>query len=273
MGVLALLFVVVSYYPLFKIVPLVASLELFSFFSFHLLARRSRLQLQGFLGGFISSTAVYLQTLNDKRFAKVPANELLLTLLWALCAMLLECLFILFFLTKLFSFEFYLPFIIQLAFFVSVIFLIKMTGPSNVSVEEQLDYDLDNNLLLDRPIIWWNVVKLSFYIFALIWLMNFVANDIGFSRNISTLIVSLFEAHAILASVLTDWSLQPDNIDVMTLIFLILLGNTLSKSIFVLRGRNLVKKWNFIGVMFAGLAISVVITFICINDTRQLFQF
>ena len=50
MALLAALFVVAAYFPILKIVPLVASLELFSFFSFHLLAKRSRFQVQGFLG-------------------------------------------------------------------------------------------------------------------------------------------------------------------------------------------------------------------------------
>ena len=262
MGVLLLLFVVASYYPVFKIVPLVACLELFSFFSFHLLARRRRLQLQGFLGGLISSTAVYLQTLNDKKFSNIGSAELFLTLLLALCAMLLECLFILFFLADSLSFEFYLPFLSQLVYFAGIILLINLFCSSTTPSKPQLDYDIDDNLLLDHPIIWWNVAKLSFYILALVALMSFMANDIGFSRDVSTLFVSFFEAHAILASVITEWSLTPQKIDLMKLIFVILLGNTLSKSFLVLKGSNMTKQWQMIALLFGGLAFSLVISWL-----------
>ena len=93
-AVLAAFFVIAHYFPILKIVPLVGSLELFSFFCFHLLAKRSRFQLQGFLGGFISSTAVFLQTLNESKFSlyhialKSTPFLLMIPIMWLIVSLL-----------------------------------------------------------------------------------------------------------------------------------------------------------------------------------------
>lgn len=272
--VLISLFVVASYYPLFKIVPLVASLELFSFFSFHLLAKRSRLQLQGFLGGFVSSTAVYLQMLNSARFASIESPQLVVTLLLAISAMLIECLVIMYFLAEEVPMITYIPFVAQLIFFASVamlihVFLIKRAKDS-VQNDSQVAYSLDTELVNDHPIVWMTVAKLSLFIFVLIAVMHFIGNELGLSRDFSTLLVALFEAHAILVSVITEWSMEPSGIDLLKLIFLILLGNTLSKSYLVYRSKNLTTsseshscktKWLFIGLLLGGLVFSLVVTF------------
>ena len=261
MGGMALLFVAAAYVPLLKIVPLVASLELFSFFSFHLLAKSSRFQLQGFLGGFISSTAVFLQTLNDSKFAATSERELLLTLLFALCAMLLECLFIVFFLSENLPFVYYLPFIAQLIFFASTILYVGTNKSARFAGNPVGDSSVDIDLLNDHPIIWKNVVKFSLLILVIISVMRFAGSELGLPPGISTLIVSLFEAHAILASVMTEWSLQPDD-QLLQLFFLILSGNTLSKSYLAYKGSNLPKKGFFLAVMGSGLLTSLGVTFL-----------
>tara|TARA_R110001592_G_scaffold281190_1_gene548616 strand:+ start:52 stop:918 length:867 start_codon:yes stop_codon:yes gene_type:complete len=257
MGLLVLLFVVAAYYPLLKIVPLVASLELFSFFSFHLLTKNSRFQAQGFLGGFISSTAVFLQTLNDKKFAAESDRNLLLTLLFALCAMLLECLFIIFFLAENMPFIYYLPFLTQLvctaAAILYVTFSARFASAGAATVAAEFD------MLNDRPIIWKNVAKLSLIILAIISTMHFVGTELGFPRSISTLLVSLFEAHAILASVMTQWSLESQGFELMSLFLVILLGNAISKSYFVLSGANLRNKGFFVFVMVASFGLSALL--------------
>lgn len=260
-SVLLALFVIASYYPLFKIVPLLASLELFSFFSFHLMARRSRLQLQGFLGGFISSTAVFLQMLNDKRFVSINSKQLSSTLLLAACAMLCECLFILYFLAEDVPLTIYVPFAAQLVFFVVVALYVQASLVECDNDGKQASYSLEGEMLNDHPILWMNVAKLSLFIFTLIAIMHFIGNELGLSRDISTLLVALFEAHAILVSVITEWSLDPDSISLLKLVFLILLGNTLSKSYLVYKGKNLQSKWYFVGLLFSGLLVSVFVTY------------
>ncbi len=261
-AVLVVLFIAATYFPLLKIVPLIASLELFSFFCFHLLARNSRFPLQGFLGGFISSTAVFLQTLNDSKFAAVGDRALLSTLLCALCAMLLECLFIIYFLGEGLALINYLPFISQLIFFVAAIAYIHTRNNGPFAHHHAVDAELNIDLLNDHPIIWKNVAKLSLLIFLIIFAMHYIGSELGLSRGISTFFISLFEAHAILASVMTEWALQSKNIHLMELFLIILLGNTLSKSYLVLNGTNLKQKKFFVMVMSGGLVASVAVTFI-----------
>lgn len=260
MGVLVLLFVVANYYPVLKIVPLVATLELFSFFSFHLLAKNSRFQLQGFLGGFISSTAVYLQTLNDSKFADESDRSLLLTLMFALCAMLLECVFIIFFLGKGLPIVYYVPFAVQLILIILAILYISSSASfaSDNSAVPQAEFDLLN----DHPIIWKNVAKLSLIIFGIIYALRFIGTELGFGQSLSTLLVSLFEAHAILASIMTEWSLNSQQMDLRTLFLVILLGNTLSKSYLAISGKNLKRKGFFVGVMVSSFVLSGIATYV-----------
>jgi len=262
MAVLALLFIAAAYFPLLKIVPLIASLELFSFFCFHLLARNSRFPLQGFLGGFISSTAVFLQTLNSPQYAAIGDHRLIITLLCALCAMLLECLFIIFFLAEGLPLIHYLPFISQLLFFAGAIVYLQLGKEEAIASAEGDDRGLNMELLNDHPIIWKNVAKLSVLIFLIIFAMHYIGSELGLSRGISTFFISLFEAHAILASVMTEWSLKSQTIPVMELFFIILLGNTLSKCYLVLNGNNLQCKTFFVALMASALVVSVVLTVI-----------
>jgi uncharacterized membrane protein (DUF4010 family) len=262
MAMLAALFVVAAYIPLLKIVPLVASLELFSFFSFHLLAKRSRFQVQGFLGGFISSTAVFFQILNDKKFVSTSERDLLLTLLSALCAMLLECVFIIFFLSDELPFIYYLPFITQLIFFATAILYLNLSSDSRFASNHAAESAVNIELLNDHPIIWKNVVKLSILILVIISVMNFVGSELGLSRGIGTFLVSLFEAHAVIASVMMEWSMQSNNIDLMKLFFLILLGNAVSKSYLTIRGSNLTQKWFFVVTVLLGFVVSIGVTYI-----------
>ncbi|MBB1440885.1 DUF4010 domain-containing protein, partial [Shewanella sp. SG41-4] len=211
----------------------------------------------------ISSTAVFLQILNDKKFASTSERDLLLTLLFALCSMLLECLFIIFFLADQLPVIYYLPFVTQLMFFITAIiyvqiksnllFLSDHSGPSTVDIE----------LLIDHPINWKNVAKLSIFILGLVYAMHFIGSELGLSRGISTLLVSFFEAHAILVSVMTEWSMKSQGIDLIELMLLILLGNTISKSYLVFKGSNFSHKGFFIMIMFVGFALSVGVTYLC----------
>ncbi len=261
MAVLAAFFVIAHYFPLLKIVPLVGSLELFSFFAFHLLNNRSRFQLQGFLGGFISSTAIFLQTLNESKFSSANERELLLTLFFAVCAMLLECLFIIFFLSDGTPFVYYLPFAVQLACMGIAILHVSYNPKFAKQAPSAIPAEIV--LLNDHPIIWKNVAKFSILILVLVAAMNFIGNELGFSQGISTFIVSLFEAHAILASVMTQWGAQARGFDLLALLLLILLGSTISKSYLAYKGPNLVRKRLFITIMFASLLTSATITVAC----------
>jgi len=260
-AILSALFVVSTFIPLLKIVALVACLELFSFFSFHLLAKGRRFQLQGFLGGFISSTTVFLQILNDKKYASLSEREILLTLLFATCAMLFECLFIEYFIAEKLPLVFYLPFLVQLILLLLVIMYVSKKYPRVADKYDAASSDREIEIIIDHPIIWKNVAKLSLLILVIVSTMNFVGSELGFSRNLSTLIISLFEAHAILASVMMEWSFQSKNINLMHLLYLILLGNTMSKSYLAFKGKNLKRKWFFILAMLGSFFGSLGVTF------------
>ncbi|MDX1490747.1 MAG: DUF4010 domain-containing protein [Pseudohongiellaceae bacterium] len=257
-GFLLALFVLAYYVPILKILPLLASLELFSFFAFHLFAKSSRFQLQGFLGGFISSTAVFVQTLNDPKFERLQTVHILQTLLFAICAMLLECLLILFFLGSHMPAIYFVPVVTQLLFFLASAFLIGKILPSQESAPSPMPEESD--LLIDHPIVWKNVAKLSIIILTLVSIMHFAGNNLGLSASISTFLVSLFEAHAILASIVTQWTMEPDGIELLSLIFVVLAGNTVSKCFLAYKGRNLDKPYWLMAIMIFALVLSGVVT-------------
>jgi hypothetical protein len=112
-------------------------------------------------------------------------------------------------------------------------------------------------MLIDHPIAWKNLATLSLKILALVSIMHLAGNNLGSSREISTLLVWLFEAHAILASVITQWSLDPQSTELLKLIVVILLGTTLSKSYLVFAGKNLESKGLFISIMLGVLLQSL----------------
>ncbi len=253
--VLALLYGLAAYFPVIKIIPLVASLELIGFISFHLFAKHHSVKLQGFWGGFISSTAVFLQMLNDPKFSQLTDKQLFPALLLALLAMLVECILILAFFSSQTHAIYYLPFILQGGFFIVALFLLNLHSPKNPSLAT-----IDLHLEIDHPILWKNVAKLSLLIFAIVTVMHFISTELGFSREISTLLISFFEAHAVLAATLSDWSLHPQNIDLLLLILVILFGNTCSKSFLIYQGKNLRHKKPFILLLFGSYAITLAIS-------------
>lgn len=180
----------------------------------------------------------------------------------AVCAMLLECLFIVFFLAEHLPFVYYLPFITQLACLGAAILYVNASSNIRFADQHPPAPEADIELLNEHPILWKNVAKLSLIILVIVSAMNFIGNNLGFSQDISTLIIALFEAHAVLASVMTQWTLNPANTDLMSLFFLILLGSALSKSYLALKGPNLSQKWFFISIMGLSLTTSAVVTFI-----------
>jgi hypothetical protein len=72
-----------------------------------------------------------MQVLNDKKFANTRNVHLLQTLFLALCAMLTECLFILFFLSSNLPIIYYIPIITQLLFFGAIVIYLSMRADSH----------------------------------------------------------------------------------------------------------------------------------------------
>ena len=56
--------------------------------------------------------------------------------------------------------------------------------------------------------------------------------------------------------------MQSNNIDLLKLFFLILLGNAVSKSYLTIRGSNLTQKWFFVVTVLLGFVVSIGVTYI-----------
>lgn len=236
-----------------KITALVASLEFISFLSFHLLSGKMSLLLQGFLGGFISSTTVYVQLNYDKRFQNVEEKIIAEALLIAVCSMLIECLLIIISVSKDFTLPMLVPFSLML-FFISVFLLYSII--KNKKINHQVSGI--SNLEIDDPIVWKKVLTFSLYIALLKLLMIILQKFTSIPVIVATFLASLFEAHAILAVNATNFSHTMNLSEIYVITSLILLGSLLSKMFLVLRGKVLSKK----RLILLPISISTFLTFL-----------
>jgi uncharacterized membrane protein (DUF4010 family) len=86
----------ISIATLFKVVGMIGLLETFSFVAFHWLGSTRGTLLQGFLGGFMSSTAIFMQLTQRSKVSLFPPSVLSRALLLATLAMVIECVFIIY---------------------------------------------------------------------------------------------------------------------------------------------------------------------------------
>jgi len=258
---LAIVYLIASEFTLARVVAIVATLDLLSFLLFHFVAKRNSLRLQGFLGGFVSSTAVFLHVLNSKNYQHVPAPLLSASLFYALTAMLFECLLIIVLLAGQAPLIFYVPFATSLMCFVFAAILFEWKAPS-MKVSQAME---PLAAVAEHPISWSSVAKFSAIILALILLLEFLAQEFAFSANISATLIALFEAHAVLAASVTGWSQNSTTETVITLFLMILLGNTLGKSLLVWRGYNLTKKAPLQIVLWLTYALTLALTLLALS--------
>lgn len=258
LGLLALSGLLAYYFPVLKVVPIIAGLEFLSFLTFHSLPAKKSMNIQGFLGGLVSSTAVFVQLLFDVKFKQTYHQELINALLLALSAMLMECLVILYAFVSLDDYLYFLPFAIQLLLILAWLIQQQVSRPERGTTSKNTDIAL--SLEMDHPILWKNVLKLSLLITALVWIMQTAGSFLSHSKAIATTFIALFEAHAVLAAVLTDWQLHPASNNLLLLCCMILLGNTLSKSYLIYRSPNLTHKERPLAVIFISFLISIALT-------------
>lgn len=251
----ALLYLAAQWYPLVRVVAIVASLDLLSFLLFHLVANKHSLRLQGFLGGFVSSTAVFVHVLNAEQYRSVPSPLISATLLYALTAMLLECVLIILLLASHAPPLFYLPFLVSIAVFVAAAIWFERGKTSAIAMPLAPLASVS-----ERPVAWFSVVKFSAVILGLILLLEYLAEEFIFSTNLSAMLIALFEAHAVLAASVSEWSQSGNTDTVMTLFLLILLGNTLGKSLLVWRSQNLTRKLPLQAVLWVTYAVTLGMT-------------
>ncbi len=223
---------------LFKLMAIVASLEFISFLSFHLIGKEKSLLLQGFLGGMISSTTVFLQLNYDKKFSDTDSNVLARSELLAICAMILECIIIMLVFPGDLPFKFILPFVIYLLVITVSIFFLKLKANKNLNTTQPTAQSLE----IDDPIRWVNVLKFALYVTVLKYFLNFSNHFLYLPKKLSIFIASIFEAHAVLAVSISGLSNNLDEREILTIVILILAGSSISKMYFVLTGSVLKSK-------------------------------
>jgi uncharacterized membrane protein (DUF4010 family) len=239
---------------IFKLISLFATLELMSFLLFHFTSGHRGLLLQGLLGGFISSTATYLQLLGNEKFSSTNVHSTLNALLLAKIAMLIEAIMIVTALSNGETILLLTPFLLQLCFlFFALIWNIwrdsKLNHVKNISIHVEFDH----------PIIWKNVIRLSGLILFLVTSMHYLEEYFNLSEYYSAFIISLFEAHSVLASVLIkSQSMKQTLVNQAWLFTLILLGSTISKSFLILRSQYFTKKRKLVLILFSSILAPII---------------
>lgn len=238
-----------------KITALIATLDIVAFFSFHLLGKKNSLLLQGLLGGFISSTTVFVQLNNDKKFLTAESSVLSQAMLIANSAMLLECILILVTLSVNFSLLMLLPFIYSLVVMFGAILTLRVMKkdlPTHISpILESIHFENDD------PIKWSKVIKFSIYIAGLKYLLLLSQNINGISKELGIFLTSLLEAHAILAISIIDLGSEVTMATFWFTMVLIICGSTVSKIVIVLKGSILKNKTLVIVPLFLSLILTI----------------
>ena len=240
---------------LLKIIALVASLEFISFLSFHLFGTKSSLLLQGLLGGFISSTTVFVQLNYDKNFEHTNENILSIALLMAICSMLIECLLIIATISPHFTAIYFVPFGLMLfLLFCSITFLYFTRSKNHLPQSELAELEIED------PIIWKKVLLFSGYIVLLKYILIVLQKVAGIPIIVGSFLASLFEAHAVLAVNATNFTEQVSIGEINSTMLVILVGSLVSKIFFVLKGKVLEKKRLVIVPVSISLVMTILVT-------------
>jgi uncharacterized membrane protein (DUF4010 family) len=93
-------------------------------------------------------------------------------------------------------------------------------------------------MVIDRPIIWKKVFYFALLMVGLIYGMRFLNDFLSLSPLISAFAISLFEAHGVLAAALADRQNELSTSMAVEIVMMISIGNVISKTIFILRGKN-----------------------------------
>jgi uncharacterized membrane protein (DUF4010 family) len=244
-------------YFIIKIMALIATLEFTSFISFHFMSMKKSLLFQGFMGGFVSSTMVFIQLNYDNKFINLSDSTISQALLLAICSMLIECLIIIFSISPTITLPLLLPFLSALFIIIISIFFINKMKIHKNHVTQEIDF-----LELDDPIVWKKVLKFTAYIAALKYLLLFSRQIIGYPKQLGIFLVSLLESHAVLAVTVSEYTYTPPIQDVLLTMWLILLGSMISKMFFIFRGKVLKSKSYMIFVMSLSLVASALLMLI-----------
>ncbi len=225
------IFNLVSLSIFLKIVSLLGTLEVIGFFTMLYMGERGSILIQGFLGGFVSSTATFLHFTQMEEFKENHPRSVSRALLLATMAMLIESIFIILSLNLENSLLLCRPFIIQLSALMILVIALKS---KNFSIQKSPTVGLE----LKELIIWKNVLKFSIFMVGLIFLMRFLNTTLDIPPVLSTFLLSLFESHAVLAASMSEYGQNQNSQLTFQIVLAILVGNVMSKTFFILRAKN-----------------------------------
>ena len=214
---------------LVQITALMASIEYIGFFALHLFGRSKGLFIQGFFGGLISSTMMFIQLGDSGKTKGHSPIDIARTLLLATIAMLLLGVVIVYTLADAQSFQLALPLFIQSGTLLAVVVILGLQEKMKPSQEsEQL-------VMIDDPIVWKNVLKFTVFLASILLIVKAVTKMIPESYLLSTFIIALFETHAILAAAMTNLSTisEAPKLVILTIMF----GNIVSKIFLVAKSQ------------------------------------
>lgn len=216
-----------------KISSVMASLQFAGFILFHITDGKSGLLLQGFFGGFVSSTMVFIEFTQNPVYKEQPVYLLAKGLILATIAMLIQAIFIVYALMPNNSPQlFILPIFLNLLGLIICFFLIK-SRPPKVSLR-----DSNPALNLEKPILWNKVIIFSLILAGLILVMRFLGGQLALPYIPSSFIVSFFEAHGVLAASLSELVAHNKIEQVQGVILAVLLGHISSKILLVVKSTH-----------------------------------
>jgi uncharacterized membrane protein (DUF4010 family) len=208
---------------------LMASIEMIGFFALHLFGKKKGVFVQGFIGGFISSTMIYIQFGDKEKMKAFYARDIVGALILSTISMLSLCILLVLTITSGNPVNIWLPFMFQIIGLIFCHFLILSLLPRN---------DIHDNstlISIDNPIIWKNVLKFTLFFACILYGLKWMATLLPDSYLVTTFIISLFESHAILAAFLSEIDFIQEKFQSEWIISLILLGNLVSKIFLVSR--------------------------------------
>ena len=238
---------------LLKIITLIGTLEALGYFSQYLFGNRKGLLVQGFLGGLISSTMTFL------RLCNVPENSfqpMLITraLLLAVLAMLIECILIIYAIHPS-PLEVSKLVILQGGIIAFVIVVISWFSPKNTRVDQIFEEDVK----IHDPIVWKKVIYFSFLIVFIIQLLHFTNEQLSIPYIYSVLLISLMEAHGVLAAAITKFSHTSETEEIQKIVAMVLMGNIIGKTYFVFRCKTKKVLWPVLLTLFGSLGLALIL--------------
>lgn len=239
-----------------RITTIIAGLELIGFLSFHLFEQKKGLLLQGFLGGFVSSTLTFIEFTQNKDFERYSPVVITQALLLATIAMTIQSFLIV---LSLIPKAYFLSLLAPLVLYASALLLCIVTLQFRASKIPAPQIS-PRHLLEDRPIIWRKVFTFSLLMVALIYSMRFLSQTLLLPVELSAFLVSFFEAHGVLAAGLAQFHSGEEWEQALSLILIVLTGQSLSKIILVWRS----KFAGLFPLMFFCLSLSVAISWLAL---------